>query len=118
MFQRLLLALSAFTFCLHCSAQTATRQSWTDKNNAEESAAYMIRIAYYDLGYMGASVRVRQDGAKRTFEVDPGRVYHIKELRIAGHGDLPAEALATAPKSGDIYSAGRLNEWIALLKSL
>ena len=103
--------------CLYSQAQQHPEQRWTDKNNAEQYAAYMIQIAYYERGYMGAKVQVRGDGARRIFEVDPGRIYHIKAMQILGENDLPAEAMSTAPTVGDVYSAARINDWIATLTS-
>ncbi len=77
----------------------------------------MIQIAYYERGYIGARVQVRDDGARKIFEVDPGRIYHIKAIQIPGQNDLPLEAISTAPTVGDVYSAARINDWIATLKS-
>ena len=44
----------------------------------------MIRIAYNERGYLGVNVQVRQDGTRRVFEVDPGRIYPIKAVDILG----------------------------------
>ena len=106
------IALAVFTLCIsfYSQAQQKPNQIWTDKNNAEEYAAYMVQLAYYERGYMGAKVQVRDDGAKKVFEVDPGRIYHIKSMQILGQDDLPAEAMSTAPTVGDVYSAARINE--------
>lgn len=49
--------------------------------------------------------------------MDPGGIYHIKAMQILGRNDLPAEAMSTAPTVGDVYSAARINKWIATLKS-
>ena len=38
-------------------------------------------------------------------------------MQILPQNDLPAEAMSTAPIVGDVYSAARMNEWIATLKS-
>ena len=112
MYRRIALSIS-----VHCYAQRGPERRWTDKNNAEQYAAYMIQIAYYERGYIGARVQVRDDGARKIFEVVPGRIYHIKAMQILGQNDLPAEAMSTAPTVGDVYSAARINEWVATLKS-
>jgi hypothetical protein len=117
MYRLIALAILTLSISVHCYAQRDPERRWTDKNNAEQYAAYMIRIAYYERGYMGARVQVRDDGARKIFEVDPGRIYHIKAMQILGRNDLPVEAMSTAPTVGDIYSAARINEWIATLKS-
>ncbi|MGA8620747.1 MAG: hypothetical protein WB660_19750 [Candidatus Sulfotelmatobacter sp.] len=75
----------------------------------------MIKVAYNERGYMGVRVQVKEDGARRIFEVDPGRIYHIKAMQILGKNDLPAEAMTSAPSVGDVYSAARMNDWIATL---
>jgi outer membrane protein assembly factor BamA len=109
--------LFALCISIYSQAQQEGEQKWTDKNNAGQYGAYMIKIAYYERGYMGASVKGRDDGALRIFQVDPGRIYHIKAVQILGQNDLPAEATSAAPTVGDVYSAARINEWIATLKS-
>ena len=75
----------------------------------------MIRVAYNQQGYMDANVRVRQEGSRQVFQVEPGRIYHVKELRVVGRSGLPAEAMAGAPSSGEIYSAGRMNDWVSTI---
>jgi hypothetical protein len=117
MCQRIASAIVALFACLYSFAQTSTGQGWTDKNNAEQYAAYMIRIAYSELGYMGVSVQVRQEGTRRIFEVDPGRIYHIKAVYVRGRNDLPPQAMTAAPTVGDIYSAARMNAWTAAIQS-
>jgi hypothetical protein len=117
MYRRIAFAIFTLSTALHLCAQRDPERRWTDKNNAEQYAAYMIQIAYYERGYMGARVQVRDDGARKIFEVDPGRIYHIKAMQILGQNDLPAEAISTAPAVGDVYSVARINDWIATLKS-
>ena len=117
MCRRIALAIFTLSISVHCYAQRDPERRWTDKNNAEQYAVYMIQIAYYERGYMGVRVQVRDDGARKIFEVDPGRIYHIKAMQSLGQNDLPAEAMSTAPTVGDVYSAARINEWIATLKS-
>ena len=117
MYRRIALAIFTLSIGVHCYAQRDPERKWTDKNNAEQYAAYMIRIAYYERGYMGAKVQVRGDGTRKIFEVHPGRIYHIKAMQILGQNDLPAEAMSTAPTVGDVYSAARINDWIVTVKS-
>ena len=66
---------------------------------------------------MAVRVQVRDDGARKVFDVVSGRVYHIKAVQILPQNDLPAGAMSTAPTVGDAYSADRMNDWIATLKS-
>jgi hypothetical protein len=64
---------------------------------------------------MNASVRATQDGNKQVFELEPGRIYHVKELRVVGRGGLPAEAMAGAPASGEMYSTARMHDWMTTI---
>ena len=66
---------------------------------------------------MAVRVQVRDDGARKVFDVVSGRVYHIKAVQILPQNDLPAGAMSTAPTVGDAYSADRIHDWIATLKS-
>ena len=95
MYRRIAVAIFTLSISVHCYAQRDPERRWTDKNNAEQYAAYMIQIAYYERGYMGARVQVRDDGATKVFEVEPGRIDHIKAMQILGRNDLPAEAMST-----------------------
>jgi len=115
--QQVVSAIFVVFACLYGLAQSGAGQGWTDKNNAEEYAAYMIRVAYNERGYIGASVQVREDGTRRIFEVDPGRIYHIKALDILGRNRLPPQAMTSAPCVGDVFSSARMNDWTASLKS-
>jgi outer membrane protein assembly factor BamA len=117
MFRRIALAIFTLSIGVHCYAQRDPERGWTDKNNAEEYAAYLIRIAYSELGYLGARVQVRENGTRRIFEVERGRVYHIKAVRILGSNDLPAEAMTAAPTVGDVYCNARINGWVDTLRS-
>jgi len=117
MYRRIALAIFTLSISVHCYAQRDPERKWTDKNNAEQYAAYMIQIAYYERGYMGARVQVRDDGATKVFEVEPGRIYHIKAMQILGRNDLPAEAMSTAPTVGDVYSDARISDWIGAVNS-
>jgi hypothetical protein len=117
MYRRIALALFTLSIGFNAYAQGTPERGWTDKNNAEEYAAYMIRIAYSELGYLGARVQIRADGARRIFDVEPGRIYHIEAVRIQGNNDLPAEAMTAAPTVGDVYPDARVNDWVQTLRS-
>jgi hypothetical protein len=49
-----------------------TDGNWTDQNNTEQYAAYLLETTYYQQGYCGARVEIKQDGSKRLFIVEPG----------------------------------------------
>jgi len=117
MYRRIALAIFTLSISVHCYAQRDPERTWTDKNNAEQYAAYMIQIAYSERGYVGAKVQVRDDGATKVFEVHPGRIYHLKAMQILGQNDLPAEAMSSAPTVGEVYSDARINDWITNVKS-
>jgi hypothetical protein len=117
MYRRIALALFTLSIGFSAYAQGTPERGWTDKNNADEYAAYMIQIAYSELGYLGARVQIRTDGARRIFDVEPGRIYHIKAVRIQGNNDLPAEAMTAAPTVGDVYFDARVNDWVQTLRS-
>jgi len=116
--ERIAFLLIVLSLSVYARAQEGTvEHGWTDKNNTEMYAAYMLRGAYYEQGYLGAKVEVRQAGTKRVFVVQPGRIYHVERFDVSRLGDLPEEAMTDSPKGGDVYSAARVNEWIAALKS-
>lgn len=52
---------ACLTFALLCCtallAQFSAAQQWTDQNNLQMSAAYMLRTSYYERGHMGAKFR-------------------------------------------------------------
>jgi hypothetical protein len=97
----------------------STDNKWTDKNNTEKYAAYLLSVAYGEHGYYGAKVEIKQAGTKRLFIVDPGQIFHVKEVLVTGLQTFPEDKiLRDAPKPGDIDSAARTNEWIqGLVKS-
>jgi outer membrane protein assembly factor BamA len=97
----------------------STDSRWTDKNNTERYAAYLLSAAYAEHGYYGAKVEIKQAGTKRLFIVDPGQIFHVKEVLVTGLQTFPEDKIVQdAPKSGDVYSAARTNEWIqGLVKS-
>ena len=96
-----------------------TDNKWTDKNNTEHYAAYLLSVAYGEHGYYGAKVEIKQAGTKRLFTVDPGQIFHVKEVLVTGLQTFPKDKIVRdAPKPGDIDSAARTNEWIqGLIKS-
>lgn len=115
MYQRI--ALAIFVLSIGSYAQGTPERGWTDKNNTERYAACMIRIGYYELGYLGVRIQVRDDGTRKIFEVERGRVDHIKAVQILGNNDLPAEAMTGAPTVGEVYSDARISDWVNTLRS-
>lgn len=114
------LLLSLFSAALLLPQEwQSTDSRWTDKNNTENYAAYLVSVAYAEHGYIGAKVEIKQAGTKRLFIVDPGQIFHVKEVLVIGRQILPEDKIVQdAPKPGDIYSADRTNEWIqGLVKS-
>ena len=94
----------------------STDNRWTEKNNTEQYAAYLLSVAY---GEHGAKVEIKQAGTRRLFVVDPGQIFHVKEVIVTGLQTFTEDKiLRDAPKPGDIDSAARTNEWIqGLVKS-
>ena len=101
----------ALLFVLLCSPllipqewKRADDTRWTDKNNTEQYARYLIHAAYADHGYIGAKVEIQQSGTKRLFIVDPGEIFHVKEIVFSGLENFPKDKLLeNAPKPGDVY---------------
>jgi outer membrane protein assembly factor BamA len=62
---------------------------------------------------MGAQVQVTQQDGKDVFTVKPGPLYHVKSVTVTG---LPETAMTDvmqdAPKTGDVFSAARVNDWL------
>lgn len=84
---------------------------WTDKNNTEQEAAYLLQTTYYQQGYCAAKVEVKQDGSKRLFIVDPGEPFHVN-LAVTGLRVLNVyKLMQDGPKSGEVYSPIRINAW-------
>jgi hypothetical protein len=110
----LLIALSLNVYA--CAQEGTIEHGWTDKNNSEMYAAYMLRVAYNEQGYWGAKVEIRQAGTNRIFMVQPGRIYHIERFDVSVTSDLPEGAMTDSPKAGDVYSPDRVNEWIATVE--
>lgn len=109
----LLFALS-LSACLHAQQGRPLERGWTDKNNSERYAAYMLQMAYNEQGYWGVKVDIRQVGTRRIFAVEPGLLYHVEQVDVSGLSDLPMEeVMAGCPKPGEVYSPVRMNDWIA-----
>lgn len=103
--------------CCAALAQRSIAPGWTDQNNVQMSAAYMLRMSYYERGYLGARVQVTQQDGRDMFTVDPGPIYHFKSVTVTG---LPENAMTSvmqdASEAGDVYSAARVNDWLADVK--
>ena len=94
-----------------------TEKAWTDKNNTEQNPAYLLSSAYAEHGYYGAKVTIKQSGEKRLFVVEPGPIYHVREVIVSGPSEVQGSArLQDAPKPGDAYSAVKTHEWIQVLR--
>ena len=111
-------ALTYISLSLLCSvgllAQNwrPTDQEWTDKNNTEQYAAYLLKTTYYQQGYCAARVEIKQDGSKRLFIVDPGDPFHLNDVVVTGLYVFEANKLMQdGPKSGEVYSPIRMNDW-------
>ena len=88
---------------------------WTDKNNyaTEQYAAYLLRTTYYQQGYCGAKVEIKQDGTKRLFIVEPGQIFHLNDVAVSGLGSFPkSKLMQDGPKPGDVFSPMRINDWV------
>ena len=96
-----------------CAVSQDQRSAWTDKNNGQEYAAYMLQMTYHERGYMSAQVNHKRSEEEDIFVVNPGPVFHFKEIKIVGLPELLAQqALKDAPKIGEVYSAARVNDWL------
>ena len=93
----LLIVLSLGTY--GCAQEGTVEHCWTNKNNTEMYAAYMLRVAYNEQGYWETKVEIRQAGTKRVFVVQPGRIYHVGRFSVSGRGDLPEEAMMGSSRS-------------------
>jgi outer membrane protein assembly factor BamA len=102
-----------FVSALQAVAQDQ-RSSWTDKNNGQEYAAYMLQTTYYERGYMSAQVNHKRSGEADVFVVNPGPVFRFKGIKVVGLSEkLAQQVLKDAPKTGEVYSAARVNDWLA-----
>jgi outer membrane protein assembly factor BamA len=94
-----------------------TDGNWTDKNNTEQYAAYLLKTTYYQQGYCGARIEIKQDGSKRLFIVEPGEVFHLNDVVVTGLRDFPTHKLMQdGPKSGDVFSPDRINDWLGQIR--
>jgi outer membrane protein assembly factor BamA len=100
------------SFLLAQEWQAIDRRLWNDKNNVENYAAYLIQVAYGEHGYCGAKIEVKQSGAQRLFVVDPGPLFHLKEVVIDGPQAVQGiQNTNDTPNPGDVYSQASINEW-------
>jgi outer membrane protein assembly factor BamA len=114
MYQRIALVVFTLSISVYSRAQQGYEQRWTDKNNAEEYAAYVIQIAYNERGYISAKVEVKQSAEEDVFVVNPGPVFHFKDIRVVGLPENVArQMMNSAPKTGEVYSQARINDWLA-----
>jgi outer membrane protein assembly factor BamA len=89
-----------------------TDNKWTDKNNTEQYAAYLLETTYYQQGYVAAKVEIKQDGSKRLFILDPGELFHLNDVVVSGLQVFKVNKLMQdGPKSGEVYSPNRMNDW-------
>ena len=112
-----------FLCCTALLAQSGPAQGSTDQkypdipNTLHMAAAYTLGLSYNERGYMGAQVEVTQQDGKDVFTVKPGPLYHVKSVTVTG---LPEKAMTDvmqdAPKTGDVYSAARVNDWLLDVK--
>jgi outer membrane protein assembly factor BamA len=107
-------ALPIVLVCLSCMVHGQDRHSgWTDKNNGQNYAAYMLQTTYFERGYMSAHVNVKQSGEEDIFVVHPGPVFHFKDVKIVGLPEnLTRQVMNDAPKTGEVYCAARVNDWL------
>ena len=84
---------------------------WTNKNNTERYAAYLLETTYYQQGYCAAKVEVKQDGSKRLFIVDPGEPFHLNVAVTGLHVFEVNKLMQDGPKTGEIFSPIRINDW-------
>ena len=108
-------ALPIALVCVSCIVLGQDQRSgWTDKNNDQMYAAYMLRTTYYERGYMSAQVDVRRSGEEAVFVVNPGPAFHFKDVKIVGLPEnLAQQVMKDAPKAGELYSAARVSDWLA-----
>jgi outer membrane protein assembly factor BamA len=95
-----------------------TDGNWTDKNNTEKYAAYLLEMTYYQQGYVRARVEIKQDGSKRLFIMEPGEVFHLNDVVVTGLRDFPTHKLMQdGPKSGDVFRPDRINDWLEQIRN-
>ena len=106
-------ALSIALVCVSCIVLGQDQRSgWTDKNNWQMYAAYILRGTYGERGYLSAKVDVKRRGEEDVFVVKPGPVFKFKEVKIVGLPEnLVQQIMKDAPKAGEVYSDARLVDW-------
>ncbi len=110
---RILLFVLASLIFLPLAAQKP-ESGITDKNYHEQYAAYVLRGAYSEYGYLGAQIAISSDGGKTSYTVDPGPVYHLAGIKVMGvESSLMSKVMEGAPAPGDVYNALKVNDWIA-----
>ena len=78
----------------------------------DDYAVYRLKGIYGESGYLGAKIRIERDGPNRIFRVTPGRKYRLKGIDVLGVKSIPMDnVLEGAPAAGEVYSAGRINDW-------
>lgn len=107
-------ALPITLVCVSCIVLGQDRRSgWTDKNNGQQYAAYMLQVTYNERGYMSAHVNVSRSGQEDVFVVNSGPVFHFKDVKSVGLSEnLAQQVMKDAPKSGEVYSAARITDWL------
>jgi len=84
-----------------------------DKNYGQQYAAYILKSTYYERGYLAAIVDIRPSGKGDIYVVNPGPVFHFKEIKVVGlPANLVLQVINDAPKTGEVYSMARLDDWL------
>jgi outer membrane protein assembly factor BamA len=97
--------------------RSSADMKWTDKNNTEQYAAYLISNAYAESGHCIAAVDIKNVGTVRQFTVNPGQLCRISKVTVVGlHTVLQHTLMEGGPKEGEVYFAGRVNEFVREVK--
>lgn len=84
---------------------------------ADQDAAYHRLQPYRASGYLGAKVIIKDAGPTTVFEVQPGPLYHLKQIRVLGLNSFPvAKLMDGAPKIGEVYSQAKMNDWVVAIR--
>ena len=107
-------ALSTALVCISCIVLGQDQRSvWTDKNNGQMYAAHMLKTTYWERGYMSAQVDVKRSREEDVFVVNPGPVFHFKDVKIVGVPEnLAQQIMKDAPKTGEVFSEARIIDWL------
>lgn len=114
-----LFVLTAIVIGSFLSAQAAPQASegWTDKNNTERHAEFMLSLAYSEAGYCLARVEMKLVGSTHQFTVSPGKRCRLGRIVIDNSKSIPPDKLMQdGPRTGDVFSAARINEWMENLR--